>query len=142
MYTVHLKLKYVLGRVEITMVMSLVDVVLLSWTRIVVHNRDHPLLHIIIIIIHISSLFHTASADLILYFQLKPMGVCLLYYWPALLCFKSFILPVCKLQPLFLSFQSTLMITKPYKCTSNSLWWAFIALSTIQTFIIYPQAFL
>ena len=59
-----------------------------------VHNRDHPLLHIIIMIIHIIIifLFQPDNANLIAYFPLKPMGICFLHYWPALPCFKSFVL--------------------------------------------------
>ena len=89
-----------------------------------VHNRDHPFLHIIVIHIIIRIiifLFCTASANLIAYFPLKPMGICFLHYWPALPCFKSFILlPVCELQPQNSSFQLTLTIVRPYKYTPNS----------------------
>ena len=53
----------------------------------------HPLRHIIIIIIHIIIfLFRTASADLIVHFLLKPMGIYFLHCWPVSLCFKSFVL--------------------------------------------------
>ena len=76
------------------------------------HGTNRPILHIIIIIIiHIIHiiihifLFHMASANLIVYFRLKPMGVCFLHYWPASPRFKSFVLqPFCELQPLVSSF--------------------------------------
>ena len=81
------------------------------------HGTNRPILHIIIIhiiiiiihiiiiiIIHIF-LLHTASANLIVYFPLKPMSVCFLHCWPASPRFKSFVLqPVCELQPLVSSF--------------------------------------
>ena len=54
------------------------------------HGTNHPILHIIIIIIIYIFLFHTASANLIVYFLLKPMGVCFVHCWPASPCFKSF----------------------------------------------------
>ena len=56
-------------------------------------GTNRPILHIIIImiiiiiIIHIF-LFHTASANLIVYFPLKPMGVCFVHCWPASPHFK------------------------------------------------------
>ena len=37
-------------------------------------------------------LFQPTSANLRMYFPLKPISVCLLHYWPALPCFKSFVL--------------------------------------------------
>ena len=51
------------------------------------HGTNRLLLHIIIIF-----LFYTASANLIAYFLLKPMGVCFLHCWPASPNFKSFVL--------------------------------------------------
>ena len=79
---------------------------------ILAHGTNRPLLHIIIIhIIHIIFLFQWASTNLIAYFPLKPMGICFLHYWAGCLCFKSFVLlPICKLQPLVLLFQCTLMV--------------------------------
>ena len=53
---------------------------MLSWTMIVVHNRDHPFLHIIIIIHIIIFLFCTASMNLIAYFPLK-LSLALLDYF-------------------------------------------------------------
>ena len=47
------------------------------------------IIHIIIIIIF---LFQPTSANLIVYFPLKPIGICFLHHWPALPCFKSFVL--------------------------------------------------
>ena len=64
-------------------------------------NRTHDVLHmvltkrpflhiitIIIYIIHIIFLFHTASTNLIAYFPLKLMGICFLHYWPGYPCLK------------------------------------------------------
>ena len=48
------------------------------------HGTNRSILNIIIIhIIHIIFLFRTASTNLIVYFRLKPMGVCFLHCWPA-----------------------------------------------------------
>ena len=101
------------------------------------HGTNCPILHIIIIIIihiiHIIFLFHTASANLIVYFPLKPMGVCFLHCWPASPRFQSFVLqPVCELQPIVLSFLPKLIITKPYKCVQNS------PLKSVYCIINYP----
>ena len=78
---------------------------------VLAHGTNCPILHniIIIIIIHIIIihifLFHTAGANLTVYFPLKAMGVCFLHCWPASPRFKSFVLqPVCELQPLVSSF--------------------------------------
>ena len=79
-------------------------------------------------------LFQLASTNSIVYFSLKPMGICFLHYWPALPCFKSFVLQhVCELQPLVLWIQLTLMIAKPYTCVSNS------PLRSIYCIINYPN---
>ena len=60
------------------------------------HGTNRPILHIIIIhIIHIIIIIFllcTASANLIAFFPLKPMSVRILHNWPALTCFKSFVL--------------------------------------------------
>ena len=72
--------------------------------RPILHFIIIIIIHIIIIIIHIF-LFHTAGANLTVYFPLKAMGVCFLHCWPASPRFKSFVLqPICKLQPLVSSF--------------------------------------
>ena len=55
-----------------------------------VFGTNRPILHIIIHIIIF--LFCTASANSIAYFPLKPMSVYFLRNWPALTCFKSFVL--------------------------------------------------
>ena len=104
-------------------------------TWFLAHGTKHPFLHIIIIhIIHIIFLFQPTSANLIAYFQLKPMGVCFLQYWTALPCLKSFILyPISELQPLVLSFQPKSTIAKPYKFTSNS------PLESVYHIINYPN---
>ena len=61
---------------------------------VLAYGTKHPFLHIIsiIIIIHIIFLFQPGSTYLISYFLLKPMGVYFLHYWPALPCFKRFVL--------------------------------------------------
>ena len=57
------------------------------------HGTNPPFFHIIHIIhIIIIFLFQPTSANLIVYFPLKPMGICFLHYWPALPGFKSFVL--------------------------------------------------
>ena len=92
------------------------------------------IIHIIIHIIIIIFLLCTASTNLIAYFLLKPMGICFLHYWPVLTCFKSFVLyPIIELQPLVSSFQPTLMIEKPCKCTPNS------PLRSVYCIINYPN---
>ena len=44
-----------------------------------------------IIIYIIIFLFRTATANLIAYFPLKPMGICFIHYWPALPCFSLWV---------------------------------------------------
>ena len=47
----------------------------------------------ILLFIHIIIfLFQPASANLKVYFPLKPMGICFLHYWPGCSYFKTFVL--------------------------------------------------
>ena len=72
---------------------------------------------IIIHIIHIF-LFHTASANLIAYFLLNPMGVYFLHYWPALPGVK--IITRLRVTAIGFIIYPTFTIAKPYKYMPNS----------------------
>ena len=87
-----------------------------------IENFFYHLVIIIIHIIHIIFLFHTAITNLIAYFPIKPMGICFLHYWPGCPCFKSFrFIAGLQVTATIFIILAHLGYRKAIKCTPNSL---------------------